>query len=291
LSLQNGGLNSGTNVASAVATLDFGGGTHTLDANSWLAGSGVISCSAGAINFSGSSVLTGTVLVDGGTFNFNNLAPATVAGMTITSGTLGGTGTVVTTGPLNWTAGTISGVVQCNGGMVGGGVYLYTYLTGGQLINTGYLMVKTASQTGQFLTSSGSVISNLAGGTFDLVTDMGTTWNGSGVRGTIYNAGLFRKSAGAGTSTIADTFNNLATGIVEADSGSLSLHNGVSIAHQRGRRRMRARFRRGTHILDANSWLAGSGVISCSAGAINFSGSSALTGTVLIGAARSTSTI
>jgi len=40
------------------------------------------------------------------------------------------------------------------------------------------------------------------------------------VRGTIYNAGLFRKSAGAGTSTIADTFNNLATGIVEADSAA-----------------------------------------------------------------------
>ncbi len=120
LSLQNGGLNSGTNAANSGGALDFGGGTHTLDVNSLLAGSTVISCSAGAVNFSGASALTGTMLIDGGTFNFNNATPASVSAVTITAGTLGGNGRVAATGALTWTAGTISGVVQCNGGSVGG---------------------------------------------------------------------------------------------------------------------------------------------------------------------------
>ncbi len=103
----------------------------------------------------------------------------------------------------------------------GRGSYLYTYLTGGQLINTGHLTVNTVPQYGQFITGGGSVISNLAGGTFDFVTDAGTTYNG-GAFGTIYNAGLFRKSAGAGTTSIADNFTNIAT--LETWTGTLQFN-------------------------------------------------------------------
>jgi len=280
LSLQAGGLNSGTNAANAGGALDFGGGTHSLDANCWLTGGGVISCSGGTVNFIGASTSTGTVLVNAGTFNFNNMTPASVGAVTITWGTLGGSGRVAATGPLAWTGGTISGAVQCNGGSVGGGED--TYLTGGQLINTGYLKVMTPMAGSGFYTGSGSVISNLAGGTFDLVTDKGTILGGL-PRGVIYNVGLFRKSAGTGTSPITDTFNNLATGTVEGDSGILSLQaGGLNSGANTGSAGGTLDFGGGTHTLDAHSWLAGAGVISCSGGTANFIGASAATEMVLV---------
>ena len=61
-----------------------------------------------------------------------------------------------------------------------------------------------------------TVIHNEAGGTFDLQADNGTSG------GTIDNAGLFRKSAGAGTSRIESVF-NLLGGTVEVQSGNLAL--------------------------------------------------------------------
>src|ERR1035438_7505786 len=135
----------------------------------------------------------GTVTVDANT---------TAGSLFLSSGTLAGPGKLTLTGPLNWTQGTIRGVVQCNGGTVDH----YTYLTGEQLINTGHLTVSTEPGY-QFSTGNGSVISNLAGATLDWATDAGTTYNG-GASGAIYNAGLFRKSAGTGTTSINDTFNN-----------------------------------------------------------------------------------
>ena len=120
LSLQGGGLNGGVKRPWARAQLDFGGGTHTLNASASLSGTGTISCSAGIVNFSGTSALTGTNLIDGGTLNFSNATPAVVGALTISSGTLGGSGLVAASGPLNWSGGTISGWVQCNGGAIGG---------------------------------------------------------------------------------------------------------------------------------------------------------------------------
>jgi hypothetical protein len=217
LSLASGGLNSGTNAAVGNATLDFGGGTHTLDANSWLAGNGTIGCSGATVNFSGASVLTGSLLINGGTFNVNSAAPVVVAGVTVTAGTLGGSGLVVAGGPLNWTGGTISGSVQCNGGTVGGG-NAHTYLTGGHLINTGTLTASTRAGSYTFYTGYGSVISNLTGATFDFVTDAGTSLYG-GTPGSVYNAGLCLKSVGTGTASLADLFYN--SGNVETRAGKL----------------------------------------------------------------------
>jgi len=119
LSLQGGGLNGGVNAALGAGELDFGGGTHTLNASASLSGTGTIGCSSGIVNFSGTSALTGTNLIDGGTLNFSNATPAVVGALTISSGALGGSGQVAASGPLNWSGGTISGWVQCNGGTIG----------------------------------------------------------------------------------------------------------------------------------------------------------------------------
>ena len=131
-----------------------------------------------------------------------------------------GPGKLTITGPLNWLSGTIRGTVQCNGGMLGDGGTLYgshKYLDGGKLINVGALTNNTPMGF-MFYTGDGSVISNLAGATFDWTTD---THNAlmSGP-GTFYNAGLFRKSGGmGGTTYIQDIFKN--TGTVEIRGGVL----------------------------------------------------------------------
>jgi len=134
---------------------------------------------------------------------------------------LSGPGKLTLTGPLNWTQGTISGTVQRNGGTMGGVAGDGINLTGGQLINTGYM--KATLLAGSALdTGSGSVIINLAGRTFDWVIDKGTVSQGA-PRGAIYNAWLFRKTGGTGATSIADKFINIAT--VETQSGILEFNN------------------------------------------------------------------
>ena len=90
LSLQGGGSNSGINTATGTATLTFGGGTHTLDVSSRITGDGTVGCSGGAVNFSGTCAMTGTNLVNGGTMNFSNGAPASVGVVRVSFGHLGG---------------------------------------------------------------------------------------------------------------------------------------------------------------------------------------------------------
>ena len=121
-------------------------------------------------------------------------------------------------GALLWSYGTISGNVRCNGGSISGSGGYPMYLTGGTLINVGVLTLGGGTP---MYTGSGSVISNL--GTFNVVMDVGTVASGSGPR-TIYNAGLFSKTGGTGTSSFVETFNN--TGTVETDSGTLDLAQG-----------------------------------------------------------------
>src|ERR1035437_1909160 len=192
LSLQGGGSNSGANAATGTATLSLSGGTHTLGASSWITGNGTVGCSGGTVNFSGTCALTGTNLVNGGTVNFNNTTPAAVGVVQVTLGTLGGSGLVSVSGPLVWSWGTISGNVKCNGGSISGNSGYPMYLTGGTLINVGVLTLGGGTD---MYTGSGSVISNV--GTFNVAVDLGTVANGGGPR-TLYNVGLFRKSAGRG---------------------------------------------------------------------------------------------
>lgn len=144
---------------------------------------------------------------------------ATAGSLALIAGgvSLSGPGRLTINGPLTWGSsgggGTIRATVQCQGGLItGGGVFLYgTLVNGGALTN--------ALSGGQAIyTGNRSVISNLAGASFDFVTDCYTLYNG-GARGVIYNAGMFRKSGGTGQSRVQDTF--FSTGTVETRSGTL----------------------------------------------------------------------
>ena len=218
LSLGNGGVISGVGAVSNNAALNLPGSTTTFTASSLLTGSGVVMCNGATLNLSGACALTGTLVVNSGTANFNNATPASVGNLTFNGGTLGGSGWLVVSNPMSWTGGNLAGAVQCNGGSLSGSNE--KDLAGGRLVNTGLLAITT---TALVRTYSGSVISNLVGGTIDLTVDGGTTWPGYGGQPTIYNYGLFRKSGGAGTSPIADAFNNFGT--IEVESGTVSINS------------------------------------------------------------------
>ena len=93
----------------------------------------------------GGNTGTQTLSVAGGTFAINGAGVGgSLAIVSLSGGTLAGPGILTLAGPLNWTGGTISGSVQCNGGALGGVSYNSMNLAGGQLINTGQLTVNAA---------------------------------------------------------------------------------------------------------------------------------------------------
>jgi hypothetical protein len=276
--LHKGGTNSGSYSLSAAAALSFEADstyrTYTLDANSSITGEGMLACndSLATVNVEGSCALTGTNLVNWGTMNFN--VPASVGALTVSNGTLGGSGLVMASGPFNWTGGTITGAVQCAGGAISSGSR--KYLTGGRLINSGVL---TLSGT-NLASGSGSVISNLAGATFDIITNLDI--GAYGTAGTFYNAGLLRKSGGTGVTVVYDTLHN--TGSVLAQRGRLVLASAGSNSGSNSATGSGVLSFGGTHThtLDPNSSLTGDGTVACG-GTVVVNGACTMTGTNVIG--------
>ncbi len=248
LNLNAGGTSNGTfNVASG-ATLAFNGGTHSLGSSAFTnAGSlnfaaGNVNVgdasftNSGTINFSGGTAsfnpvtIPGTVNINGGTVNFNGLAASSrVSGTaTFSSGTVGGTGGVSFQN-LAWTGGNIAGSVSIPPSPPGAisitGNSQGFNLSGG---NPGLSVGGTATVGGTYLysfTGTNAAISTLPSGTFDIQSNINLATSGSGT-GTVTNMGMFKKSAGTGTTTVAWTMNN--TGTVQVQTGTLTFQNAVS---------------------------------------------------------------
>ena len=134
-----------------------------------------------------------------------------------------GSGQVINQGNFVWTGGSVVGsggltnesdqfTIRGNGGQRIGGYY-YSPVAG-VLTNVGTIAHEA---DGVLQLVNGSLLNNLPGALYDFQGD-GQITGGSG---TINNAGVFRKSAGAGQTTIDSyiSFNN--TGTVEVDSGTL----------------------------------------------------------------------
>ncbi len=144
--------------------------------------------------------------------------------------TLSGNGTI--SGVLNWTDGTFGFqnyalTIATNGTVVLAGTNGGTYLIAQNVTNAGTLRVQGGNlqiawigggQYGQF--------HNLPGALVDLATD-GPFGPDSGSPG-FFNAGTLRKSGGTGTNNI--TGNVVNTGTVDAQTGTISLANGGSLA-------------------------------------------------------------
>ena len=240
VSLNGGGTSNGDFVATAAGTLlRFGGGTHTLDLASSV-DAGRVEVTGGAVTVAGSyqvasstTVSGGTatyqvpvtsvgalLTVSGGTANFNFIGDQALSDLHLSAGTLTGSADLTVTGPITWTAGTMSGsaTTDAEGGMSLSGT-VFKKLDARTLNNHG---PATWSGTGIIQLATGAVLSNLAGATFEIQNIAALTNPGSS-GGTINNAGIWRKTS-AGTSTIANPFHN--SGVVEVEAGALSFTRG-----------------------------------------------------------------
>jgi hypothetical protein len=155
-------------------------GTHTL---------------APAATFSGA----GALAISGGTFNVNGTT--SIATFDLSSGTLGGAGTVTANNAFNWSGGTIAtgGAGSTN---VAPGAALNITSANPKTLNGGKLNIAgTATWTGggNVLLENGSVLSN--SGTFDVQTDADFQHT-TGATPTFNNSGVLKKTVATGETVI-----------------------------------------------------------------------------------------
>jgi hypothetical protein len=215
-----------------------GTGTSTIQ--------GTFNNDGGAINVqTGTLDLGGTGLLNGGSF-------AVTLGATLD---LAGSATGTFTGSGGGTVAVVHGGLNGNGAVFNLPGKLFQWSSGGSLnggyggliiAKTGTLNINTTLTNLELTGESGSgnlinlgtineygggslslvrtaVLNNAAGATFNLLDNSSLLTNVSG--GTIFNAGLLRKSRGAGTSTIAAALNN--TGRLQVNNGTLNVTGNV----------------------------------------------------------------
>ncbi|MGC8991224.1 MAG: hypothetical protein ACP5MD_14005, partial [Verrucomicrobiia bacterium] len=190
LRLTGGGTGTGLYSVSAGATLDFGGGTHTLSSASSITGDGTLNVSGGKVTHNGNYQVTGTtkvgngelhlignitslgssVAVTGGTLDVG--ADVTVQGDgSLSGGTITGTGELVFTGAFTWTGGTLSGtgalIIPANATLVIGSA------SGKTLLSRTVSIAGTArwEGTGSISSGEGATVNVEPTGLFEISSD------------------------------------------------------------------------------------------------------------------------
>ena len=208
-------------------TVQFSGGTRTMDAASKITAAKTI-VSGGQVTFGGST-LQMNLSVTGGTLNV--AVAATASGLTQSAGTLGSAGTLTVTGAAALTGGTEtgSGTTLLQGGVTLGaaGSSNAIFFDGGRTLELAGAATVAGTNDGLYLSdSTGTATLKIDSGATlnDQTTSVGLTiGNNGGAGGSVTNAGTFKKTGLAATSTVATAFNN--TGTVDVESGTLSFSN------------------------------------------------------------------
>ena len=274
INFQAGGTIDGTFTPSPGTSVLFSAGNFSV-------GAAPVLGAAGAIQFTGGSLLLGSTMtpnlqLTGGTVNLGaGFEGGSITNLTLSGSALSGTNTV--SGVMNWAAGTIlgpltvapSGVLTVSGT---GTMYL-----GGSLTNDG-----TVNWTGGTFTldpydygnAAGPVV-NLAGGHWNLECDQTLNCRGSTTTNTYFqNLGTVQKLAATGSTYVAVPFYNM--GVVSAQSGTINFQAGGTID---GTFTASA----GTSILfSADNFSVGVAPVLGVAGAIQFTGGSLLLGSTMI---------
>ena len=221
-------VGNGSWTALAGYTLAFNSGVYNLSGP--FSGAGTMNFAGALMNLTGIYGLTGATNVPGGTVNFNEASPVTIAGpLNLTGGTIAGsTSTLNLPGLFTWTAGSLSlpGTTNATGGIAlpnAGAVIL-----NGGTLNTPAAVTFAAGGSGSsFLLSNGAVVNNT--GTWNLQGDDFVTYNGG--TATAFNnkvGGIFEKTGGTTTSQVSTPFNNNGTVTVGAATGSFTLNFNAS---------------------------------------------------------------
>lgn len=143
------------------------------------------------------------------------------SGLTVSGGTLSTAGIAALQGTSTWSAGGFAGAGSViNTGTLG--------ITGSVVMGaTPFTNSGTVNQTGASVTLNSSTINNQSGATYNLVGNV-TLTNNTGTSA-FNNAGTFIKSSGSGVSSLGGNLNfNLQGGLVQVDTGVLSLRGGTS---------------------------------------------------------------
>ncbi len=275
LSLTKGGASDNGFSGAAGTTLEFGGGTHTLNAGATVSipnvifSSGTVSLSdsynattnttvsGGTANFNGTVTSVGSsVTVSNGTANFSSASSISTVTATLAGGTLTGSSSVTVTGTLNWSGGTMSGtgatVIPSGGAFNISGAS--DHLFDARTINNSGAVTFTATSAGDLDVANGAVFNNLSGGVFDIQSDSVVLDFNAGTEGAFNNVGTLRKSAGTGTSTIDIAFNN--TGTVDVQTGTLSLTKGGTSDSGFSGAAGTLQFGGGTHVLNSGATIS-----------------------------------
>ena len=229
------------------------GGTTSTVADTFNNTGGTIEGQSGTLSFTGDGTHTG------GTYTVSSGATVTHSAVHSFSGSFSGTisGTLQTTGTFTATGGGASFNFIGNGLTLPGSTLNGTTFTNDGIItlSTGTHILDTATlnnngtmtwTAGTFYLNNSAVLNNQSGSLFDLTSDNTLSWS-AGTAGTINNSGTFRKSAGTGTSSIDDPFNNTGTASRSADpvpmlftlsggtsTGAFDVSSGALLNYQRG---------------------------------------------------------
>jgi hypothetical protein len=270
ISLGGGGSSTNTlTTTGASATLEFAAGVFNLDAGTNVSGPGTILLnSSGTLNVNSALVIPGTT-----TFTFAN-------------GTLAGTGALTVNGTFNWSAGLMTGAASTtlNGPFNLSGL---PGINNSRVLNTTNVTTWTAGSGQGLWTGTGSIINN--SGTWNATVDGGAIVNRYGGATNFNNSGTFKKSAGAGSTSVSTAFTN--TGTVDAQSGTLNMSSSTYTQTAGTTKLTGGAFSSTTNINIQGGTLAGSGTVTgpvivsgtgvlspgLSAGALNLAGTYAQT--------------
>lgn len=207
ISLQGGGTNTGLFSCSSGASVD-------IDASTYNFGTGADTSGPGFVRVSG-----GTLSVSLGlTANADKLA--------LSSGTIGGTGSLVVDGEFNWSGGTMTAAgtttVSNSGTLNVNGTAAKTLSGSRQLINHG---TGAWTGTGTWFMNSSSSFTNGATGVFEFQNSASYTLS-TLPAATITNAGTIRKTTLAGTTNVGSNISLDNSGTLESQTGTISIQGG-----------------------------------------------------------------
>src|SRR5262249_25367824 len=108
LSLQSGGTSTGKFNVSADGVLEFQAGIHTANAGASFSGAGTVRVAGATLTVNGGTAYdAANTVISSSTANFNGSSKTGT--LTLSGGTLGGTGTLTVSGASTWMGGNMTG--------------------------------------------------------------------------------------------------------------------------------------------------------------------------------------
>ena len=246
----NATTSTGAFTAASGTTLQFGGGTHDLQAGSSVSGAGTVDFNAGVVNVNGTYNVTGSttatgaaltmnptailtslgtnVSVSGGTVTLNSGEALSATTLSLTGGTLGGNDSITVSGATTWSGGTMTGAgtTVAQGGLTINGTGAKT-LSGGRILEH----QGTGSWTG-----SGAIVFGAGASTLRIASGIFTVGDASTNQNTIsslarhlevLSGATLQKSSGGTTNFITGVSSFTNAGTVKVLEGTLSFGSNV----------------------------------------------------------------